>query len=141
MRVDVEIRSILSVTKDSEEGKLKNCAIVAFADDEDGFVNYSHNEPVFMVQVMDENYQNLSASYEDFFPQVNELVLFINKYINLGYKIICQCEYGVSRSSGCAAAIKEFYERSGIEIFSDYRYRPNQVIFHKLMDAFEKLYN
>lgn len=140
MKVNVEIRSVLSVLKDSEEGKLDKCAIVAFADDEDGFVNYCHNEPVFKCVVVDETFQSLSCSYEEFFPQAKEVANFVNYYINLGYKIICQCEYGVSRSSGCAAAIKEFYERSGIEIFSDYRYRPNQVIYHKLMDEFEKLF-
>ena len=36
--------------------------------------------------------------------------------------IICQCEHGQSRSAACAAAIKEHFEKSGIEVFADYRY-------------------
>ena len=49
--------------------------------------------------------------------------------------IICQCEHGQSRSAACAAAIKEHFEKSGIDIFADYRYYPNQLIFNKLRDA------
>ena len=52
-----------------------------------------------------------------------------------GMDIICQCEYGQSRSAACAAAIKEHFEKSGIEVFADYRYYPNQLIFNKLRDA------
>ena len=54
-----------------------------------------------------------------------------------GYDIICQCEYGESRSSGCAAAILEHFYGNGISIFTDYRYYPNQVVYHKVLDALE----
>ena len=30
--------------------------------------------------------------------------------------------------------IKEYYEKSGIEIFADYRYYPNQLIFNKYLN-------
>ena len=52
--------------------------------------------------------------------------------------IICQCEHGQSRSAACAAAIKEHFEKSGIEVFADYRYYPNQMIFNKLRDALSR---
>jgi len=56
-----------------------------------------------------------------------------------GLDIICQCEYGESRSSACAAAILEHFQKTGISIFADYRYYPNQVVYHKVFDALEKL--
>ena len=54
---------------------------------------------------------------------------------NDGLDIICQCEYGESRSSGCAAAILEYFYKTGNFCFTDYRYYPNQVIYHKVFDA------
>ena len=53
--------------------------------------------------------------------------------------LICQCEYGESRSSGCAAAILEYFYKTGISIFTDYRYYPNQVVYHKVFDALKKV--
>ena len=55
-----------------------------------------------------------------------------------GKDIICQCEYGESRSSGCAAAIHEYFYNDGIKIFADYRYYPNQMVYHKVYDALER---
>lgn len=56
-----------------------------------------------------------------------------------GLNIICQCEYGESRSSGCAAAILEYFYKTGISVFADYRYYPNQVVYHKVYDALIKI--
>ena len=55
-----------------------------------------------------------------------------------GKDIICQCEYGESRSSGCAAAIHEYFYKDGIKIFADYRYYTNQMVYHKVYDALER---
>ena len=93
---------------------------------------------VFPVAIHDIDIDILSdygLSFETYFPEADELARFIIKKISEGYDIICQCEYSQSRSAACAAAIKEYYERSGIEIFADYRYYPNQLIFNKLFDA------
>ena len=49
--------------------------------------------------------------------------------------IICQCEHGQSRSAGAAAAIEEFFNKSGISVFAEYRYCPNQIIYNKLIKA------
>ena len=45
--------------------------------------------------------------------------------------------YDQSRSAGCAAAILEHFYRRGIDIFADYKYYPNQVVYHKVFDALE----
>ena len=33
------------------------------------------------------------------------------------------------------AAVREFFNHDGIEIFSNYAYYPNQVIYHKVYEA------
>ena len=38
-------------------------------------------------------------------------------------------------SAACAAAILEYFNGTGISVFADYRYYPNQVVYHKIMDA------
>lgn len=76
-------------------------------------------------------------TYETFLPEADSLAEFIVSAINDGLDIICQCDYGQSRSAGCAAAIREYYDRSGIRIFADYRYYPSQLIFNKVYDALE----
>lgn len=43
-----------------------------------------------------------------------------------------------SCSTACAAAIKEYYNKNGISIFVDYRYYPNQLIYHKVFDVLNK---
>ena len=40
--------------------------------------------------------------------------------------------------AACAAAIREYYNRSGIKIFADYRYYPNQLIFYKIYKALKE---
>ena len=76
-------------------------------------------------------------TYESFFPEADELAAFIIKAYLGGKDIICQCEYGQSRSAGCAAAILEHFYRKGIDIFAAYKYYPNQVVYHKVFDALE----
>ena len=73
-------------------------------------------------------------TYDNFFPEATD---YINKAFRNGRDIICQCEYGQSRSAGCAAEILEHFYRRGIDIFAAYEYYPNQVVYHKVFDALE----
>ena len=72
---------------------------------------------------------------ETFFPEADNLAAFILQAEKDHLNIICQCEYGQSRSAACAAAIREYFCGDGIQIFADYRYYPNQVVYHKVFDA------
>lgn len=72
---------------------------------------------------------------QSYFPEADALAEFIYRAKEDGLNIICQCEYGQSRSAACAAAILEHFSRRGIDIFADYRYYPNQLVYHKIMDA------
>lgn len=93
---------------------------------------------VFYVRIHDIDIEILAdygLTFDTYFPEAGELAAFIKSAEKDGCRIICQCEYGQSRSAACVAAIKEYYERSGIEIFADYRYYPNQLVFNKLLSA------
>jgi len=75
---------------------------------------------------------------ETYFPEANSLAEFIYKAKEDGLDVICQCEYGQSRSAGCAAAILQHFDGRGIDVFVDYRYYPNQLVYHKVFDALTK---
>lgn len=77
-------------------------------------------------------------TYETYFPEADDLAEFIFTAKREGKDIICQCEYGERRSSGCVAAIHEYFYKDGIKIFADYRYYPNQMVYHKVYDALER---
>lgn len=75
---------------------------------------------------------------ESYFPEADALAAFIYKAKEEGLDVICQCEYGQSRSAGCAAAILQHFSKNGIDVFTDYRYYPNQLVYHKVFDALNK---
>ena len=54
-----------------------------------------------------------------------------------GKDIVVNVNMG-KQSSGCAAAIHEYFYNDGIKIFADYRYYPNQMVYHKVYDALER---
>ena len=76
-------------------------------------------------------------SFDTYFPEAPELAAFIYYAMENGVDIVCQCEYGQSRSAACAAAIREHFYGEGIEIFADYRYYPNQLVYNKLKAALD----
>lgn len=130
----------------------QNTAVISFcdpelkhADSDYTRVDYSsvcNDEDVFYCEVDDLDLDYLPEkgyTYESYFPEVGKLAEFICKAYRGGMDIICQCEYGQSRSAGCAAAILEHFYRRGIDVFVDYKYYPNQVVYHKVFDALTEL--
>lgn len=81
--------------------------------------------------------EQLGRTYEDFFENVHEVAERVYEAYRENRDIICQCEYGQSRSAACAAAIREHFFHDGINIFSDYRYCPNQLVYHKVINALD----
>lgn len=79
--------------------------------------------------------EDYGLTFDTYFPEAESLAEFIRQAHDDGLDIICQCEYGQSRSAACAAAILEHYCKDGISIFADYRYYPNQLIFNKVRKA------
>ena len=127
----------------------KNSVVISFYDTDLRYKNSDYKpvdykgkaKELFYIGALDIDIDILSdfnLTYDTYFTEADKLAEFIfNAYKN-GYDIICQCEYGQSRSAGCAAAIKEFFYHNGIDIFVDYRFYPNQLIYHKVYDALQK---
>lgn len=127
-------------------------AVISFYDsvnprtgEKDVPVDYScKTSRVFPVAIHDIDLEvlgNYGLEYGTYFPEADDLAEFIYAAYQEGLDLICQCEYGQSRSAACAAAILEHFYHNGISVFADYRYYPNQVVFHKVYDALEKFKN
>ncbi len=140
----VEIYSRENIKKLIACGFPAKTAVISFHDPIDGRISAEYHpvdykgvcERLFYVPIRDIDIDILGEyglTEETYFPEVDHLAKFIMSAVNDGYGIICQCEYGQSRSAACAAAIKEFYDKSGIDIFADYRYYPNQLVFNKVL--------
>lgn len=128
----------------------ENTAVLSFYDpvnprtgEIDKPVDYSQKtNRVFSVSIHDidlEVLPDFGMTYDTYFPEAESVAKFIYAAYHDGLDIVCQCEYGQSRSAACAAAILEHFYHNGITIFSDYRYYPNQVVFHKVYDALESI--
>ena len=99
-------------------------------------------DKVFYVGIPDIDLEILADygyTYESYLANADALAGFIREAKERGLDIICQCDYGQSRSAACAAAILQHFECRGIDIFADYRYYPNQLVYHKIFDALEKV--
>lgn len=98
-------------------------------------------ERVFTIPIYDidiEILEDYGLTFDTYFPEVNRLAEYIHQAHKDGLDIICQCEYGQSRSAACAAAILQYYYNDGISIFADYRYYPNQLVYNKIKNALDK---
>ncbi len=95
-------------------------------------VFYSELDDLDLEVLKDKGY-----TYDTYFSEADKIAEFVYHAYSSGMDIICQCEYGQSRSAGCAAAILEHFYHAGISVFADYRRYPNQVVYHKIFDALE----
>jgi len=140
------IETILNNEELVENENLKNTAIISFYDPPSrrtgevfSPVDYKGKAgSVFTIAIHDidiEILEDYGLTFDTYFPEVDALAAFVIKAIEDGNDIICQCEYGQSRSAACAAAIKEYIDHTGIEVFADYRYYPNQLLFNKVLAA------
>lgn len=127
----------------------ENTAVISFYDpkikhidsDYDCLDYWNYADDVFYSELDDLDIGYLTKkglTYDAYFPEVDEMAEYIYDAYNNGRDIMCQCEYGQSRSAGCAAAILQHFYGTGIEIFADYRRYPNQVVYHKVFDALNK---
>lgn len=131
-----------------ENGFPENTAVISFYDppskrmrDVLPPVDYKGKaDRVFYVRVHDIDIEVLpdyGLTVDTYLPEADRLADFIRKAHNDGLDILCQCEYGQSRSAACAAAILEHYCKNGISVFADYRYYPNQLVYNKIKNALD----
>ena len=147
--MEVSIYSRKAIKELMDKGFPQNTAVISFytpknkRDYAEKRVDYSGVcDRVFYVGIPDIDIEILSEygyTYKTYLAEADELAKFIYKARGNGLDIICQCDYGQSRSAACAAAILQHFEKRGIDIFVDYRYYPNQLVYHKVFDALEKL--
>jgi protein-tyrosine phosphatase len=140
--MEVSIYSHKKMEQLLEKDVVKNAVVIRFYDDmSDELKGKRRIRHLFEVKLSDIGYDELAdygVDYADFFPEADELATFIHQAKLEGVDIICQCEYGQGRSAGCAAAILEYFEHTGIQIFADFRYYPNKLVYHKVYDALQR---
>ena len=124
----------------------KNTAVISFYDPPPKGLPpidyFGKSDRVFQVALHDIDFDILDMfglSYDTYFPEAEKLAEFILAAEAEGMDFICQCEYGQSRSAGCAAAILEYFCKNGISVFADYRYYPNQMVFNKVSEALKRV--
>ena len=106
------------------DGKFpENTTVISFCDPELKHIDKDYSrvdyssacDDVFYCEVDDLDLDYLPEkgyTYDSFFPEATAFAEYIHKAYRDGKDILCQCEYGQSRSAGCAAAILEhFYRR------------------------------
>ena len=147
--MEVSIYSRKAIKELIDKGFPLNTAVISFytpkskRDYKESQVDYSGVcGRVFYIGIPDidiEILDDYGYTYETYLAEADELAKFIYEARENGNDIICQCNYGQSRSAACAAAMLQHFEGRGIDVFSDHRYYPNQLIYHKVFDALEKL--
>ena len=101
-------------------------------------------DDVFYVGVPDiaeEGFIDYGYTTDTFLSEIEDLVDFIYKAYNSGRDIICQCDFGWSRSAACAAAILERFYGRGDEILLSDNYHPNITVYTKVSEALRKRIN
>ncbi len=145
----VSIYSREEIEKLIETDFPKNTAVISFYDpkgirsDNLTPIDYKNKaEMVYQVAVYDidiECLEDYGLTFDTYLPEAKDIAEFIYNAKENNLNIICQCQYGQSRSAGCAAAILEHFEKNGISIFADYRYYPNQVVFNKILKSLDEV--
>ena len=147
--MEVSIYSRKAMKELTDKGFPQNTAVISFytpknkRDYAERRIDYGGVcDRVFYVGIPDIDIEILSDygyTYDTYLAEADSLSEFIKKAFTDGLDIICQCDYGQSRSAACAAAILQHFEGRGVDVFADYRYYPNQLVYHKIFDALEKL--
>ncbi len=141
----VEIFSRRAIMALLESGFPQNTAVISFYSPTKGKRDAERRVPygercdtVFYCGIPDIDRECLSTygyTEQTYLAEADEIAAFVYRAKREGRDIICQCDYGQSRSAACAAAILQHFEGRGIDIFADYRYYPNQLVYHKIYDA------
>ena len=63
--------------------------------------------------------------------QAREIIEFVEKYKDKVDIIVCQCEAGISRSAGIAAALSKYYNATDDFFFKNYC--PNKLVYRILL--------
>lgn len=92
---------------------------------------------VLLVPYDDEDFDDLACDddYDFYFPKARKTAEFIRSAVADGCELICLDDCGSTATLGCAAAILEYYEGRGLDIFANESYIPNKLVYRKVYDA------
>ncbi|MBR2788848.1 MAG: dual specificity protein phosphatase family protein [Erysipelotrichaceae bacterium] len=130
--MDVKICSRKEIQKLIHSKFPENTAVISFFGEDEKPVYFPANITHIRLNIDDvlpSEVEDPESYHMEDFRRVARFVFCCRK---AGMNIVCQCEAGISRSAGTAAAIKEFFDQDGLSIFTDYRYIPNQVFYKNL---------
>lgn len=141
----IEIHSFESIVEKAESPWECRVAVISIGDNGDQPPAFKYNPQYFLrlefediaPDELDEIGVNPDHMFKD--EQAQEIAEFVYGCKDNIDLLICQCEYGQSRSAGCAAAISEHFYGNGIDIFADDRYYPNKLVFRKVLNALNNL--
>jgi len=142
----VYIKSRIELERMFKESFPNNTAIISYYGSKEKMVKISDTIKHIIVNLDDVNPIYLvdnPINYKEIenwhINEFNLIASFIKECIELDMDIICQCEYGISRSSGTAMAIREYLYNDGIKIYRDYRYMPNKLFFNNIYNCLNKM--
>ena len=124
-----------------DKGLPPNTAVISFTDEGFGeFLEFPITADVLKIEFDDIRARDIPKErIVELLPEAHAIAVFVDQKIKEHKDIICQCDYGISRSAGLAAAILERYAHRGIDVFSNYKYNPNQIVFNKVFEELKKL--
>lgn len=148
MKLEIYSRKAI-LERMQRQGLDAHVAVISFytprslRDCEERRVDFSNTDArVFYVGIPDIDRELLAdfgySTENPYLAEADALAEFIYRARADHLDIICQCDHGQSRSAACAAAILQHFARRGIEVFVDYRYYPNQLVYHKIFDALQR---
>lgn len=84
-------------------------------------------------------YDTDHPDYPDSFNSelAKQILRFVKQHIKHVDLIICQCDAGISRSSGTAGALSKIINDDDMEFFKP-PYSPNRLVYHTILREFEK---
>ena len=138
----IRVLSRSNIERLLEKGLPNNTAIVSFSDTEDDFIEFPAGTDVLQIAFYDVRpHTVVKEHYGKILPEAKQIAEYVYQKKLEGKDLICQCDYGISRSAGLAAAVLQRWGKKGIEVFADYRYTPNQFVYNKVLKELEQLGN
>jgi len=68
----------------------------------------------------------------------NQILDFVDKYKNQVDLIVTQCDMGISRSSGVAAALSKILNGNNDDILNNLKFVPNDIIYKLILEEYRK---
>jgi predicted protein tyrosine phosphatase len=68
--------------------------------------------------------------------EASQIVDFVRAHLDLIEVIVCQCDAGISRSAGTAAALSKYI--TGSDEFYFKHYLPNSLVYNTILEEFHK---